>query len=228
MNEIAARFAGRIGGFALDVAFEVPAAGVTGLFGPSGSGKTTLLRCLAGLERVVGSLRVGGDTWQDERRFVATERRRVGYVFQGMNLLPHLSVRGNLAYAARRAPDGPFAFDDVVARTGIATLLDRAPAKLSGGESQRVAIARALLAQPRLLLMDEPLAGLDTGAKAELLGALAALLPAIGLPTFYVSHDPSEIARLATRRILLAAGRVVLPSEKGVVSAALARIVQPT
>ena len=205
---IAARFAGRVGGFALDVAFELPAAGVTGLSGPSGSGKTTLLRCLAGLERVPGMLTVGDEVWQDARRFVPTERRRVGYVFQGANLLPHRSVRGNLAYATKRAPGGPFAFDEVVDRTGIAALLDRAPARLSGGESQRVAIARTLLAQPRLLLMDEPLTGLDADAKAELLDALATLLPAIALPAIYVSHDAAEIARLATRRIMLAAGRI--------------------
>ena len=208
-DTIAARFAGRVGGFALDAAFEVPASGVTGLSGPSGSGKTTLLRCLAGLEHMPGMLRIGEDVWQDDTRFVATARRRIGYVFQGANLLPHLSVRGNLAYAARRASAGRFAFDEVVAGTGIAALLDRAPARLSGGEGQRVAIARALLAQPRLMLMDEPLTGLDPEAKAELLEALAALLPRIALPTFYVSHDAAEIARLAARRIMLAAGRVV-------------------
>lgn len=212
-DTIAARFAGRLGSFALDVAFEVPARGVTGLFGPSGSGKTTLLRCLAGLERLAGSLRVGDAVWQDARSFVPTERRRVGYVFQGANLLPHLSVRGNLAYAAKRAPAGPFAFGEVIARTGIAVLLDRAPARLSGGESQRVAIARALLGQPRLLLMDEPLTGLDGDARAELLEALAALLPSIDLPTFYVSHDPAEIARLGNRRITLAAGRIAAGAE---------------
>ena len=208
---IAARFAGRVGGFALDVAFEVPAAGVTGLSGPSGSGKTTLLRCLAGLERVPGALAVGGEVWQDERRFVPTERRRVGYVFQGANLLPHLNVRGNLAYAVKRAPAGPFTFDDVVARTGIAALLDRSPSTLSGGESQRVAIARALVAQPRLLLMDEPLTGLDSQARAALIEALATLLPGLPLPTFFVSHDPGEIARLCGQAIALASGRIVLP-----------------
>ncbi len=206
---IAARFAGRVGGFVLDVAFEVPAAGVTGLCGPSGSGKTTLLRCLAGLERLPGTLRIGDEMWQDDRRFTPPERRRVGYVFQGANLLPHLSVRGNLAFAVKRARAGPFAFDDVVARTGVAALLDRAPARLSGGEAQRVAIARALLAQPRLLLMDEPLTGLDTEAKRDLLAALESLLPGLALATFYVSHDPGELARLAARRISLAAGRVV-------------------
>ncbi len=207
-EDIAARFSGQVGRFLLDVAFTVPGYGVTGLIGPSGSGKTTLLRCLAGLERIAGSLGIGGEIWQDERRFVPPERRRIGYVFQGASLLPHLNVRANLAYAEKRAPAGTFRFDDIVARTGIGALLDRAPARLSGGEGQRVAIARALLAQPRLLLMDEPLTGLDPDAKADLLSALEGLLPTIALPVFYVSHDPTEIARLADRRLLLAAGKV--------------------
>ena len=207
---IAARFAGRVGAFALDVAFEVPDAGVTGLFGPSGSGKTSVLRCLAGLLRLDGALSVGGEIWQDARRFVPVERRRIGYVFQGANLLPHLSVRGNLAYAQRRARPGPSGFDTVVARTGIASLLDRAPDRLSGGEAQRVVIARALLGQPRLLLMDEPLSALDAEARSSLLDTLAEILPAIGLPVFYVSHDAGEVARLAERRIVLDAGRVAV------------------
>ncbi len=203
-----AAFRGRLGDFDLDVAFEVPDAGVTALFGPSGSGKTTLLRCLAGLERLSGHLRVGEDVWQDDSRFVPPERRRVGYVFQGGALLPHLSVRGNLAYAVKRAPGGPFVLDDIVARTGIAALLDRAPARLSGGEVQRVAIARALLVQPRLLLLDEPLSALDTEAREALLATIEGLLADIAVPVFYVSHDAAEVARLASRTIRLRGGRI--------------------
>lgn len=206
---VAAAFAGTLGRFALDVAFAVPAAGVTALFGPSGSGKTTLLRCIAGLERLPGSLVVEGDTWQDARRFVPAHRRRVGYVFQGANLLPHLSVAGNLTYATSRAPAGRFGFDDVVARTGIGALLDRAPARLSGGEGQRVALARALLTQPRLLLMDEPLSALDSDARGKLQEYLAELLPGLGIPVFYVSHDADEVARIADRTIRLREGKVV-------------------
>ncbi|HEY0270717.1 MAG TPA: ATP-binding cassette domain-containing protein, partial [Sphingomonas sp.] len=107
-----AAFRGKLGGFDLDVAFAVPDAGVTALAGPSGSGKTTVLRCLAGLERLAGELIVGEETWQDERTFLPPGKRRIGYVFQGGALLPHLSVRGNLVYAAKRAPPGPFGFDD--------------------------------------------------------------------------------------------------------------------
>ena len=204
-----AAFRGRLGAFDLDVAFAGEDAGVTALFGPSGSGKTTVLRCLAGLERLAGELTFGGETWQDAKTFVPPQRRRIGYVFQGGALLPHLSVRGNLDFAARRAPEGPFGFDDIVARIGIAGLLDRRPGRLSGGETQRVAIARALLVQPRLLLMDEPLSALDADARGDLLGMIETLLADIAVPVFYVSHDAAEVARLATRIIRLRGGRIV-------------------
>ena len=204
-----AAFRGRQGAFDLDVAFDLPDAGVTALFGPSGSGKTTVLRCLAGLERLAGELIVGDEVWQDARRLLPPHRRRIGYVSQGGALLPHVSVRGNLAYAIRRAPAGTFAFDDIVARTGIAGLLDRAPSRLSGGETQRVAIARALLVQPRLLLMDEPLSALDAEARGDLLAMIEALLADIAVPVFYVSHDAAEVARIASRTIRLRGGRIV-------------------
>ena len=204
-----AAFRGRQGTFDLDVAFDVPDAGVTAVSGPSGSGKTTVLRCLAGLERLAGELIVGDEVWQDARHVLPPHRRRIGYVFQGGALLPHVSVRGNLAYAIRRAPAGTFAFDDIVARTGIAGLLDRSPSRLSGGETQRVAIARALLVQPRLLLMDEPLSALDAEARGDLLAMIDALLADIAVPVFYVSHDAAEVARIASRTIRLRGGRIV-------------------
>jgi molybdate transport system ATP-binding protein len=206
---IAVNIAGTIGaGFALDVEFELPMTGITALSGPSGSGKTSVLRALAGLDRRGGTISFGGDIWQDATRFVPAHRRRVGYVFQGIGLLPHFSVRNNLVFAIRHAPVGPFVLDDVIARTGIANLLDRNPQQLSGGEAQRVAIARALMSQPRLLLMDEPLSGLDDDARAALLGGLAALLAGIAMPTLYVTHETSEARRLAARTIRLDQGRI--------------------
>lgn len=203
---IDACFRGRIGGFTLDVAFALE-AGVTALSGPSGSGKTTILRCLAGLDHLPGSLVADGETWQDARTFLPTHRRRLGYVFQGASLLPHLTVAGNLAYAARRARD-PADMEAIVARTGIAALLDRSPARLSGGEAQRATIARTLISAPRLLLLDEPLSALDGEAKAELLGYLDDFLPTLGLPVLFVSHDAREAGRLAHRRIRLRGGRI--------------------
>jgi len=206
---IAIRLEGRVGGdFSLHVTLELPSRGVTALVGPSGSGKTTLLRALAGLEHVPGRIVVDGLVWQDDTSFVPSERRRVGYVFQGAGLLPHLSVGANLDYAERRAGLGPFARDEIVRSTGVAPLLDRRPMRLSGGEAQRASVARALLGQPRLLLMDEPLSALDGDARGELLGWLETLLARIGIPTLYVTHDLGEAGRLASRIIRLIRGEV--------------------
>src|SRR5690349_6083131 len=136
--------------FALDLDFAAPARGITGILGPSGSGKTTLLRCIAGLERgASGRVSVNGDSWQDEKTFVPPHARPVGFVFQDARLFPHLTVRGNLEYGARRAGGpGAVAFDDAVALLALAPLLARKPASLSAGEAQRVAIGRALLRNP--------------------------------------------------------------------------------
>ena len=201
--------AGRIASnFTIDLAFEVPSTGVTALLGPSGSGKTTLLRALAGLVAIPGRIRVGQTLLQDRDRFVPPEKRGVGYVFQGQGLLPHLSVAGNLAYARRRAPSGQFAYEEVVAKIGLAGLLERMPSQLSGGEAQRASIARALLGQPRMLLMDEPLTGLDMPSRASLLDSLAEALDGIGIPIFYVTHDIADATRLADRMIRLRDGRL--------------------
>jgi molybdate transport system ATP-binding protein len=209
---IEARFVLGLGDFRLDAALECPASGVTALIGPSGSGKTTLLRCIAGLTRAPGRLLVRGRVWQDESRFLPPHQRPVGYVFQEASLLPHLTVRGNLDYGYRRArPPRRIGFDDVVALIGLAGLLERMPAKLSGGERQRVAIARALLRQPEILLMDEPLAGLDAAARAEITPYLAGLRSAMALPMIYVTHDLVEAARLADRVMVMRAGRIVAP-----------------
>lgn len=189
--------------FVVDVAFTA-AAGVTMLAGPSGAGKTSVLRAVAGLERPTGTVRCGEAVWQDAAHFVPAHRRRVGYVAQGGSLLPHLTVAANLDYAARRAAPGPFARADVIARTGIAALLDRRPSELSGGEAQRASIARALLGQPRVLLMDEPLSGLDAAGRGALLDALEMLFAAVTIPVLYVTHDATEAARLATTTVCLA------------------------
>jgi molybdate transport system ATP-binding protein len=211
---IIARFRGTLGAFALDVAFEAPMRGVTALFGPSGSGKTSVLRCLAGLQRLaVGQLAVGDEIWQATGVFRPPYERAIGYVFQEASLFPHLSVRRNLLYGHRRALRRGTAeasrFDEVVALLGIEPLLERAPLRLSGGERQRVAIGRALLSQPRLLLMDEPLAGLDRLSKDEILPYLEALHAALSIPILYVSHDLAEVERLADHLVLFEAGRVV-------------------
>jgi molybdate transport system ATP-binding protein len=207
---IEARFTGRLGEFRLDAAFSAPARRITGLFGPSGCGKTTLLRCISGLARMEGRLVVAGETWQDGRRFTPPHQRGAAYVFQDADLFSHLSVRGNLEFGWRRAGSSrALLFDEVVALLGLEPLLARSTARLSGGERQRVAIGRALLSQPRLLLLDEPLAGLDAAAKAEILPYLEALHAAIAAPMIYVTHDVSEIARLADHLVVMKAGTVI-------------------
>jgi molybdate transport system ATP-binding protein len=211
---IVARFRGALGAFTLDARFEAPMRGVTALFGPSGCGKTTLLRCVAGLQMLRdGYLSIGGEVWQDGAAFRPPYDRSVGYVFQEASLFPHLSVRRNLLYghrrAMRRGAEEVTRFDDVVALLGMQGLVDRSPLHLSGGERQRVAVGRALLAQPRLLLMDEPLAGLDRLSKNEILPYLEALHSALSIPILYVSHDLAEVERLADHLVLLDAGRVV-------------------
>jgi molybdate transport system ATP-binding protein len=210
-----AAFRGRLGTFDIDVAFQAPAHGVTALFGPSGCGKTTVLRCVAGLQRLEGGrFALDGDVWQDGARFRPVHRRPIGYVFQEASLFAHLSVRANLLYGYRRAvgrggAEESIRLDDVIGLLGLSHLLSRAPLHLSGGERQRVAIGRALLSQPRLLLMDEPLAALDRFSKDEILPYLERLRDALSVPVLYVSHDIAEVERLADHLVLLAGGRVV-------------------
>ena len=179
--------------FVLDVDFEIPDTGITGVFGESGSGKTTLLRCVAGLEQEDG---------------LPVHKRNVGYVFQDPRLFPHLTVRGNIEYGARRARIHRVDTSLVVDMLGIGDLLDRKPDSLSGGEAQRVAIAAALLRSPDLVLMDEPLASLDRKRKDELLPYFDRLHDELSLPVVYVSLDIEEISRLCDHLVLLDDGKV--------------------
>ena len=200
--------------FTLDVQFDLPGRGVTGIFGPSGSGKTTLLRCIAGLQACKhGSLSVNGAVWQSQNgrgRPLPVHRRPLGFVFQQPSLFPHLSARENLAFARKRANEqvSDVDYQDIVDLMGIGPLLTQSPDALSGGEQQRVAIARALLIKPRLLLMDEPLASLDQMRKREILPYLEKMHRALDIPVLYVSHSVEEIARLADHLLLLDAGKV--------------------
>jgi molybdate transport system ATP-binding protein len=203
-------FRGRLGRFVLDASLSVPATGVTAIFGPSGCGKTTIARCIAGLQRLSdGFCAIDGEIWQDGMAFRPAHRRPVGYVFQEPSLFPHLSVRGNLLYGAPKAAAMSIGFDEVVELLGLSALLDRSPHHLSGGERQRVAIGRALLSQPRLLLMDEPLAALDRTTKNEILPFLERLHERLSLPVLYISHDMAEIERFADHLVLMERGRVV-------------------
>ena len=203
----------RQGSFDLSVDLAI-GGGLTALFGPSGSGKTTLVNLVAGLIRPdSGRIAFGGEVWADGpgRRFVPPHRRRIGYVFQEGRLFPHMTVRANLRYGARFAPRGEpgETLERVVELLRIAPLLDRRPALLSGGEKQRVALGRALMAKPRLLLMDEPLSALDNDLKAAILPDVERLRDHAGIPILYVSHSIEEVTRLATRVVVMDAGRTV-------------------
>lgn len=184
----------------VDLAFSFAAGpGLTALFGPSGGGKTSILNMIAGLLRPdQGRITVAGETLFGDGLDLPPERRHAGYVFQDGRLFPHLRVRANLLYGARRGP-GTIALDEVVALLGIGPLLDRWPRTLSGGEGQRVAIGRALLSNPRFLLMDEPLASLDSARADEIMGMIERIRDDWEMPILYVSHHKAEVDRLATQ-----------------------------
>ncbi|WP_095168484.1 molybdenum ABC transporter ATP-binding protein [Pseudomonas sp. Irchel 3H3] len=215
--------------FSLDVDLDLPGRGVTALYGHSGSGKTTCLRCIAGLERAEqGFVQINDEVWQDShnQRFVPPHKRALGYVFQEASLFPHLSVLANLEFGWRRIPRAQRRVDMAHATEllGIGHLLDRHPQHLSGGERQRVGIARALLTSPRLLLMDEPLAALDSQRKSEILPYLERLHDELEIPVLYVSHSQDEVARLADHIVLLSAGKALA---SGPVGETLARLDLP-
>jgi molybdate transport system ATP-binding protein len=208
----------RQGNFTVEATISRREAGVTALFGPSGAGKTSVVNMIAGLSRPdEGRVRVNGSVLFDSRQRInlPPERRRIGYVFQDGRLLPHLSVRANLTYGMCRTPREKryLTMDQVVALLGIERLLNRRPYHLSGGEKQRVAIGRALLTSPALLLMDEPLASLDEGRKAEVLPFIQRLSQTLSIPIFYVSHASDEILALADHVVVLDQGQVVAEGE---------------
>lgn len=203
----------QFGDFRLDAAIATPAEGVTAIFGPSGCGKSTLLACVAGLLRPEsGRVALEGRVLLDTGRaiFVPPERRRIGVVFQDARLFPHLSVASNLRYGARRAPPGKGPSSQaVIDLLGIEPLLRRRPGTLSGGERQRVALGRALLARPRLLVMDEPLAALDTARRDEILPFLSQIWRRFHVPMLYVTHALDEVDQLADVLVLMEHGKVL-------------------
>ncbi len=216
-------------GFALDVDLHLPGRGVTALYGHSGSGKTTCLRCIAGLERAEeGFVQINDEVWQDSRKglFVPPHKRALGYVFQEASLFPHLSVLANLEFGFKRIPrqQRRVEMSHATELLGIGHLLDRHPQHLSGGERQRIGIARALLTSPSLLLMDEPLAALDSKRKSEILPYLERLHDELEIPVLYVSHAQDEVARLADHIVLLSDGKALA---SGPIGETLARLDLP-
>jgi len=198
--------------FMLDVTFEA-GRGLTALFGPSGAGKTTVLNIIAGTQRPdSGRVVVAGRTLVDTDAgiFLPPHKRRVGFVFQDAQLFPHLTVEQNIKFGRWFTRDGNGAppLDLVTDVLGIGSLLKRRPATLSGGEKQRVALARALLAAPRILLMDEPLSGLDDARRNEIMKLIERVRDDFKIPIIYVTHTRDEVRRLATEVVWLKAGHV--------------------
>jgi molybdate transport system ATP-binding protein len=200
------------GDFALDAVFHADDH-ITALFGPSGSGKTTIIHLISGLLRPLpGRIAVGSRVLVDTEKgiFVPSHKRRAGLVFQDAQLFPHMTVAQNLHFGRWFTPPDrrSIPIDQVLDALGIAQLLNRRPAGLSGGEKQRVALARALLASPDLLLMDEPLAGLDQDRKLEILPLIERMRDEFRIPIIYVTHSADEVQRLASRVVMLSGGRV--------------------
>ena len=214
------------GDFQLAINTQFAVQGVNAIFGPSGCGKTSLLRCIAGLESgVQGHIHMQGLDWLRSDYHRATHQRQIAYVFQEASLFSHLSVQGNLAYAQKRASaDGVICFDEVIELLGIEDLLSRDVQSLSGGQRQRVAIARALLTQPRILLMDEPLAALDEASKQRILPYLRRLHDKLRIPILYVTHSLNEVAQLADRLFYLQQGQLI---DSGDVQSMLTRLDLP-
>jgi molybdate transport system ATP-binding protein len=199
--------------FVLQVEVELTGQ-VTAIFGPSGAGKTSLLDLIAGLRKPRSAFiqleqRVLTDT--SRRLAVPPRTRQIGYVPQDLALFPHLPVRKNLLYGCKApAPrDGLFSYEHVAAVLEIGPLAGRSVKELSGGEQQRVALARALLTSPKLLLLDEPLAGLDAALKAKIIPYLARVRDEFQVPMLYVSHDRQEIQALCDEVVELERGRVL-------------------
>ena len=216
-NTLSAHIKKRLSGAGREFTLEVDFAlspGVTILFGASGAGKTTLLDCLAGLTRPdSGHIAFANESWFDERLRIniPVRARGIGYVFQDLALFPHLSVEQNVQYGISRldASERRARTDAVLESFRIAHMRGRKPGEISGGERQRVALARALVTDPRLLLLDEPLAGLDAPTKSKIVDDLRAWNSAHRIPILYVTHDREEVFALGERVLALEKGRII-------------------
>jgi len=203
--DISKELHGSSGEMDLNINLDIEEGDFVALSGKSGSGKTTLLRILAGLEETQGSIKVGNDLWLDGKRSLAPQKRKIGYVFQEYALFPNMSVEENLLFVNK---------DRVLAKhllemTELGELKNRLPNTLSGGQQQRVSLCRAMMNRPKLLLMDEPLSALDPDMRTKLQNEILTLHKEFGTTTIMVSHDPSEIYRLASRVLVLDQGKII-------------------
>ena len=175
------------------------------LSGESGSGKTTILRCLAGLEKANGFIKVDDEIWQDEKIFLSPQKRRIGFVFQDYALFENLSVKDNLLFVEKDIDH----CNKLLDMLGLMSLKDRYPTNLSGGQKQRVALGRAMMRKPKLLLLDEPLSALDPHLRARLQDEISKIQDLFKTTTILVSHDPNEIYKLANYMFVLKNGKII-------------------
>jgi molybdate transport system ATP-binding protein len=198
--------------FSLSISQKIPLIGITGIFGHSASGKSTLLRAIAGLEnKVIGKISLNNKALVNTEQQIALkpEARQVGLVFQNSRLFPHLTVLENLVFAAKRCKNNSLTFEEIIELTELSELLTLSVPQLSGGQQQRVALARALLAEPSLLLLDEPLSALDQVSKSKLLKNILKIQKQLNLPMLYVSHSLDELQQICDNILVLSQGKVV-------------------
>ena len=203
--EINKKLHGSNGEMDLNVNLTISEGDFVALAGQSGSGKTTLLRILAGLEEAKGTIKIGEELWLDEKSVLAPQKRKIGFVFQDYALFPNMSVEENLLFVNK---DKKLA-SHLLEITELSSLKNRTPNTLSGGQQQRVSLCRAMMNRPKLLLMDEPLSALDPAMRTKLQNEILILHKEFGTTTIMVSHDPSEIYRLANRVVVLDQGLVI-------------------
>lgn len=196
---------GNTKGMWLDVSLHVKPQTFLALSGKSGSGKTTLLRILAGLESSESTIKVGNTIWQDKKTFLPPQKRNIGFVFQNYALFPNMSVEENLLYILNDKKRA----DTLLSMTELLAFKKRVPASLSGGQKQRVALCRAMMKNPKILLLDEPLSALDPTMRLALQDELLSIHKEFQTTTIMVSHDPSEIYKLADEMIVLDNGKLI-------------------
>lgn len=195
---------GSNGSMDLDVKLDIQKGDFLALSGLSGSGKTTLLRILAGLEEARGLISVDDDIWLDEKNSLSIQKRQIGFVFQNYALFDNMSVEDNLLYVKK---DKSLA-SKLLDITELSALSKRSPSTLSGGQKQRVSLCRAMMNNPKLLLMDEPLSALDPTMRLKLQNEILKLHQEFKTTTIMVSHEPSEIYRLANRVLVMEQGKI--------------------
>ena len=203
--ELSKMLQGAKGEMVLSVDLEIKEGEFLALSGVSGSGKTTLLRIVAGLEKAKGTISVGDEVWQDAAFSLPPQKRKIGYVFQDYALFPNMTVLENLLFVNK---DLVLA-ERLLELTELRDMKERLPNSLSGGQQQRVSMCRAMMNRPKLLLMDEPLSALDPKMRTKLQDEILKLHKEFGTTTIMVSHDPSEMYRLASRVVVLEEGKII-------------------